>query len=305
MIQFSNNFIVKDKSRMPRTPSKKWFEEQRKGNYPRLSSFFESTPKPTPSHQVQNATPETSASPPENWIPRTPPSALTPESTPENTEMDLMIIKQPSMEIQTTTPSQEESPPVTYIDSSPTSSQESLTFFLPASQNSTSSLSDDDDLMTADLRFRAPPSLTRLQRCSDIAEEERTAPRNNSNWIQRVIATLKNHSQPIQTGEPHPFKTLAAQWVSTAECSTNGCGECELCDHTPITYHHKIINLKNDNQLWIGSECIQKFAEENLGLQQNGQVIHGVDAEAQIKENITAAQREVEEHRKKIRRFIR
>ena len=173
------------------------------------------------------------------------------------------------------------------------------------SLDSNSSLSDSDSLCDDLLASPPRPVLQRLRRRRDfVPEEQRVAP-DNSGWIQRVIGTLKEYSAAINANESHPFKTLAAQWVSTGISYPEHGGSCELCDHSPITYHHEIVNLKTSQQLWIGSECIKKFAAEDLGLQQGDEIIRGPEAERRIEENVAEAQRKAEAARREVRKFFR
>ena len=51
------------------------------------------------------------------------------------------------------------------------------------------------------------------------------------------------------------------EWVYTRDMYDLGeaVENCELCDHPNIRYQFKIRNLHNDNELLVGSECINNF----------------------------------------------
>jgi len=256
--------------------SQKWLKEQKDGKYPKISAFFGPTPT-----QPQIPTNNASINPPV--------LNLVPNTTPEKKEIHLTSSELLNEELSQTLDSDFES--------------QEIIGFTTLSQSSDGSISDGEDLLPWAVTFKPRPKLTRLHRWDDPTSEVECTNQMNTNWITRVIDKLKQHSNPIDSTELHPFKTLAAQWVSTGEHFKQKNGICGLCDHHPITFHFKVANIHNHNQLWIGSECIRKFSEENLGLQQDEIILYGVEAEKQIKKNISTIQQDAEAAKKELRRF--
>lgn len=75
-------------------------------------------------------------------------------------------------------------------------------------------------------------------------------------WMQGAVKSLLPLSE-----EKRDFKKAMKEWyysghpIDLEEPSA----DCELCGHKGIRYQFPIINRLNDNQLQIGSECINKF----------------------------------------------
>lgn len=59
------------------------------------------------------------------------------------------------------------------------------------------------------------------------------------------------------------FRDALKEWKFTGDVEDHGEAEvdCELCQHPELRYHFEIKNELNDNHLWVGSSCIERFQE--------------------------------------------
>lgn len=75
-------------------------------------------------------------------------------------------------------------------------------------------------------------------------------------WITRVQKNVFPFSE-----EQEDIKKALEEWIYEGNMYDLGSGEedCELCDHPNIRYQFEIVNIKNNNELLIGSECINRF----------------------------------------------
>lgn len=90
-------------------------------------------------------------------------------------------------------------------------------------------------------------------------------------WFAVSNATLQRYSVSQEWAE------MLSEWIFTGEVKEIESGECELCTHQGLSWHFKILNVLNGNELHVGSECIKLFyAEYNL----NNPDLPQVDLEA-------------------------
>lgn len=74
-------------------------------------------------------------------------------------------------------------------------------------------------------------------------------------WIETATANLTRLS------EAKTFAQAKREWRMTYGFNDRkrADGSCGLCEHPDIRYEHEIENVRNHNQLWVGSQCITKF----------------------------------------------
>lgn len=89
-------------------------------------------------------------------------------------------------------------------------------------------------------------------------------------WLQRAAASILPQSE-----DKNNFAQALTEWrfVGMDE-SLHADQTCELCGHFPIKYKFFIQNRFNANEMFVGSECINKFDDHGLQLlDSNGEVV--------------------------------
>ncbi len=76
-------------------------------------------------------------------------------------------------------------------------------------------------------------------------------------WVRRVIKKVREASV-----EKYDLETALKEWEYKGERDVVVNTECGICGQKPINYLFKIVNRLNQNQLWVGCDCIQKFAHD-------------------------------------------
>lgn len=87
---------------------------------------------------------------------------------------------------------------------------------------------------------------------------------NNKNMKEEYIADLKNKDKETYLLLHYGFKDfideVSLEWKQHKKMSDIVLGEqCELCGNEKTKYLFKIVNIKNNNELKVGSSCINKF----------------------------------------------
>jgi hypothetical protein len=75
-------------------------------------------------------------------------------------------------------------------------------------------------------------------------------------WVSKSAKNLLPLSR-----EKQDFQKALKEWVYTGDMYDleTPTEDCELCEHPDIRYQFRIINQLTDNELLVGSECINKF----------------------------------------------
>ena len=94
-------------------------------------------------------------------------------------------------------------------------------------------------------------------------------------YTQRVMDSIL----PLSVGDTLP--KAFEEWTVTENVVDHETPDetCELCGQESLRYHFEIRNSLNDNQLWIGSQCILKFG---LSVFEDGRVLSPGDAKKKV-----------------------
>lgn len=73
------------------------------------------------------------------------------------------------------------------------------------------------------------------------------------------------------------------EWLYTGECKDygTGCATCDLCWEDTLQYHFLIVNQRNENRMWVGSECITHFGIR--ARDESGRVLGREDSAAKVR----------------------
>lgn len=90
------------------------------------------------------------------------------------------------------------------------------------------------------------------------------------NWIDNV----KQNIFPLSI-EKYSLDIALEEWYfDHMEDNIEADSTCQLCDHFPIRYKFLITNHVTKKQLYVGSECILRFEDENYSLKdENGNFV--------------------------------
>lgn len=96
-------------------------------------------------------------------------------------------------------------------------------------------------------------------------------------WVSRCAKNLLPLSK-----ENQDFPKALKEWVYTGdmydlEVPTE---DCELCEHPDIRYQFKIINQLTENELLVGSECINKF--EIVAIDERGCILSKEESKKKV-----------------------
>ncbi len=74
--------------------------------------------------------------------------------------------------------------------------------------------------------------------------------------------------------EKNDFEIAKLEWLFNGTYIDYGSDDeiCQLCEHESLRYHFGITNIKNKNELLVGSSCIDLF---DIGIVYNGEIIRG------------------------------
>jgi hypothetical protein len=114
-------------------------------------------------------------------------------------------------------------------------------------------------------------------------------------WAARVARRLL----PLSIEQADLAKALR-EWVYTGVCEDHGepCEVCQMCGQEDLRYHFLIENTNNQEQLWVGSECITKFGVG--AVDEDGQRVDGAEATTIVRQHrahlIEMARRKRVEH---------
>lgn len=89
-------------------------------------------------------------------------------------------------------------------------------------------------------------------------------------WIEKATSVIFEHSL-----EKQDFQRALDEWRFVGmEDNFEANETCQLCDHYPIKYKYYIHNSSSGYEMFVGSECINKFSENDLSLlDQNNTVV--------------------------------
>lgn len=77
-------------------------------------------------------------------------------------------------------------------------------------------------------------------------------------WVARIKRNLFASSE-----ENHDIEKALSEWAYTGDAVVQPKSICNICNQPELVYIFKIRNMKNDNILWIGSDCIRRFTLED------------------------------------------
>lgn len=90
------------------------------------------------------------------------------------------------------------------------------------------------------------------------------------NWIDNV----KKNIFPLSIEKYSLHIALEEWYFDHMEDNIEADSTCHLCDHFPIRYKFLITNHITKKQLYVGSECILRFEDENYSLKdENGNFV--------------------------------
>lgn len=77
-------------------------------------------------------------------------------------------------------------------------------------------------------------------------------------WVARVKQNIFASSE-----EKFDIEAALSEWGYTGDSVIQPGSKCNICGQTDLVYLFKIRNMENGNSLWIGSDCIRRFAVED------------------------------------------
>lgn len=101
-----------------------------------------------------------------------------------------------------------------------------------------------------------------------------------ANWAARVAKRLL----PLSV-EQEDLAIALKEWAYTGVCEDHGipCEVCQMCGQEDLRYHFEIENSTTYYQLWVGSECIQKFSIDAYN--EYGERLEGEEATELVKKH--------------------
>ena len=98
-------------------------------------------------------------------------------------------------------------------------------------------------------------------------------------WLENAKRNLFPLSE-----EKNNFIEATKEWIYRGlEDNNDAEMDCELCEHEHIRYEYTIVNTYNDNELIVGSSCIEKFIEH---VEENDSALLDTEGEVVVKERM-------------------
>lgn len=89
--------------------------------------------------------------------------------------------------------------------------------------------------------------------------------------------------------EQDDFETAGGEWLWSGDFIDHGlpAETCELCTHSGLRYHYKIVNTQTGTSLWVGSDCILRFDIAVYG--DDGELLEGKTKQKKLDDKIREA----------------